>query len=135
MSDRAPSNGHAAPLSSAAIAEASTHADAEERKPLNPQYPLTSWADTRQNVACIAFLLGCTFTLAVSNGIKLFSEGETILSVQDLSTRERLWNTLTGPRFGIYIALLVVFHMSEFLTTAIYNPGKASVRCEFIIQV
>jgi hypothetical protein len=132
MSDSAHSNGHAAHLGTAATAEASGHgaAPAEDRKPFKPQYPLTSWADTRQNVACIAFILGCVFTFAVSNGIKLFSDSEALPSVQDLTTKERFWNTLIGPRFGIYIALLVVFHMSEFLTTAIYNPSKASVRCK-----
>lgn len=126
MAEPAPANGHAAPITAATPAE--TSSNGEVRK---IQYPLTSWADTRQNVACIAFVLGCVFTLALSNGVKLFSEADNhSILVQSLSAKERFWNTITGPRLGIYIAMLVVFHMMEFLTTAIYNPSKASVRCK-----
>jgi len=133
MSDPAHSNGHAAlPGSPAAASEAETSSHAAGmRKPFKPQYPLTSWADTKQNIACIGFVLGCAFTLAISNGVKLLSsEGQDVFEMQDLSTKERFWNTVTGPKLGIYIALLVLFHMMEFLTTAIYNPSKATVRCE-----
>lgn len=135
MSESAHSNGHAAAAAHAAVtteAEPSSHAVPSESKPFKPEYPLTSWSDTKQNIVCIAFILGCVFTLAINNGIKIFWEGnDKVLNIQDLTTKERFWNTLTGPRLGIYIALLVVFHMMEFLTTAIYNPNKANVRCKY----
>lgn len=137
MSGRTQSNGHAAPLSPVMTPEAelSSHASASESKPFKPSYPLTSWADTKQNIVCIAFLLGCVFTLAISNGIKIFWENDhTVLNAQDFTTKERFWNTFNGPRFGIYVSLLVIFHMMEFLTTAIYNPSKANVRCKYALS-
>ena len=46
------------------------------------------------------------------------------------SAAGRFVHAVRSPRLGIYVAMLVVFHMAEFLTTAIYNPSKANVRCE-----
>lgn len=113
---------------------ASNNGNGEAKKSFKPQMPLTSWADTRQNTAAIAFLLGCVFTVGLTNGLSLFSSSNSdevsLLHVQQLSSKERLWNAITGPRLGAYIAFQVIFHMMEFFTTAIYNPEKASPKCE-----
>lgn len=95
--------------------------------PQKPVYPLISWADTRQNAVCIAFLLGCVFTASLSSAAGLYKLIETA-SWEEYQAR--FIGALQSPRLGIYVALLVIFHMSEFLTTAIYNPRKATVRCE-----
>lgn len=106
---------------------AQTLENGEPKKPFKPQYPLLSLDDTKQNAVCIAFLLGVTFTLGLSNAGKLFSSGDVVSSG---SARQRFVAAIKSPRLGIYVAMLVVFHMAEFLTTAIYNPNKANVRCE-----
>lgn len=98
----------------------------EPKKPFKPQYPLLSLDDTKQNIACIAFLLGVTLALGLSHADSLFSSIDEPAIAGRL---ERLVGAIKSPRLGIYVAMLVVFHMAEFLTTAIYNPNKANVRC------
>lgn len=115
----------------------------QQVKPFKPQWPLTSWADTKQNTACIAFLLGCIFIIGINNGRFLLTSDTVASQHQEDSyklselptTSERLWNAITSPRLGIYIAFLVVFHMMEFLTTAIWNPTKVTNRCEQFRQL
>lgn len=140
-SSTAQANGHAATIPAQTAGRASdedtaSHSNGEPKKPFKPQLPLTSWADTRQNTAAIAFILGCVFTVGLTNGLSLFWSSNnqvSLLHVQQLSSRERFWNAITGPRLGAYIAFQAVFHMMEFFTTAIYNPDKASPKCEPVI--
>lgn len=133
MSSTSTSNGHAAGLAEGQRqAAADSSENGEPKKPFKPQMPLTSWADTRQNTAAISFILGCIFTVGLTNGLSLFSKDTLLSHVQELAAKERLYAAITGPRFGIYIAVQVVFHLMEFFTTAIYNPGKASPKCELL---
>lgn len=128
-------NGHAAGLAEGRQAPPTSSENGENgeaKKPFKPQMPLTSWADTRQNTAAIAFILGCVFTVGLTNGLSLFSEDTLLSHVHELSAKERFYAAITGPRLGIYLAIQVVFHLMEFFTTAIYNPGKASPRCELL---
>jgi hypothetical protein len=108
-------------------AQAPSHANGEPKKPFKPQYPLLSLEDTRQNAVCIAFLLGVAFTLGLVNAASLFGSSSQEIA---RSAAGRFVHAVRSPRLGIYVAMLVVFHMAEFLTTAIYNPSKANVRCE-----
>ncbi|KAL7009901.1 farnesyl cysteine-carboxyl methyltransferase [Cystobasidiomycetes sp. EMM_F5] len=109
---------------------ANGHSNAEpsladnDRKPFKPQYPLTSWANTQQNAVCVAFILGAVFAVSLRN-VGQFASNDTLLADQ---WQGRLYGALQNPRLGVYVALLVVFHMSEYLTTAIWNPQKATVR-------
>ena len=36
---------------------------------------------------------------------------------------------LSSPILGAYLAAWAVFHLAEYLVTAIYNPEKAGVDC------
>lgn len=126
-------NGHAAAaVAQTSIINESGNVNGEPKKPFKPQWPLTSWADTRQNSVAISFLLGSIFAIGISNGLKLFSSDDLVKHAAQLSSRERFWYAITGPRLGIYLAIQVLFHMMEFFTTAIYNPSQATVKCEYL---
>lgn len=76
--------------------------------PLHPgQLPLTSFANTIQNVCSIAFLLGFLFAL---NLLLLFLSPNS-----------------SWTRLHLYFILLILFHLLEFLITAIFNPSRVSV--------
>ena len=113
---------------------APVQANGAPKRPFKVSYPLISWDDTRQNAVCIAFLLGATFALGLVNAGSLFSSvNATAASLKGeaaSTASERLIAAIKSPRLGIYVVFLVVFHMAEFLTTAMYNPAKATVKCE-----
>jgi hypothetical protein len=128
MSANGSANGHASHVvapTTASEDEATATSTGEPKKPFKPEWPLLSWADTKQNISAISFVLGCVFALAMSTGIKAFSQIEV-----PAERKDRFWAAITGPRLGVYVALLVVFHMLEFLVTAIYNPKKVTARCK-----
>ena len=79
--------------------------------PPSISWPLTSFANTIQNVCCISFLLG--FALAL-NTASFFSASS--------HNPHSLWPTLNA-----YSVLLIAFHLLEFLTTAIFNPSRVTV--------
>lgn len=93
------------------------------------EWPLTSWANTPQNAVCIAFLMGAIFALGLVNVDRLFSKPEYLLSTPR-GTWSRFLAALRTPKLGAYVAALVVFHLAEYLTTAIWNPSKVEVKCE-----
>ena len=122
-------------------------------KPVPPIYPLTSWANTSQNTVSIAFLLGCAFTLGLGNlsHSTFFNINDDKNNVDNVvnhfqsirhagsspgsgSNSGPSWNRLVtsikSPRLGGYVAIIVSFHLLEYLTTAIWNPSKVSVKCE-----
>ena len=97
------------------------------------QYPLTSFASTPHNVACIAFLLGAVWSLGLASAAGVLfgkhfvwspSAGATSLEPQGLK------NALLSPFLGFYLASWALFHLLEFVVTSLYNPGKLSVSCE-----
>jgi len=95
----------------------------EIKKALKPQYPLTSWQDTPQNTVCVAFLLGCVFTIALT----LALTGSSAAGADGYG-RRTLVQALTSPRLGAYVTVIVTFHMLEYLTTAIWNPARITIR-------
>ena len=125
-----PANGslpHDPPLPLLENDEPQVHA--QPKKPVKPIYPLASWADTHQNTVCIAFLMGSVFTLALSNLSSLFTQSTPREALE--SSWARLVVATQSPRLGIYVAALVVFHLMEYLVTAIWNPSKVSVKCQY----
>ncbi|MBW0545233.1 hypothetical protein O181_084948 [Austropuccinia psidii MF-1] len=70
-------------------------------------WPLISFDNTIQNVCCFSFLLGCSFC---ANLLML------------LLHRNGKWN-----RLNIYLISLSLFHLFEFLTTAIWNPTRVTI--------
>jgi len=90
-----------------------------------PDWPLLNWNNTPQNTACIAFILGAVFAFGLSN-IRSLLEAQK----RPDGRLARFLGALLGPRLGVYIACLVIFHMMEFLTTAMWNPKKVEVRCK-----
>lgn len=67
--------------------------------------PLTSFASTPQNVAAIAFLLGCVFGGSIPINFSI------------------------PPLLGVYAAAWSLFHLLEFIVTATWNPSRTSVDC------
>jgi hypothetical protein len=77
--------------------------------------------DTPQAVSIIGFALGCLFLFGVNQALDLDSWAGR--------TEQGLWSALRSAPLGAYWACLAIFHMSEYLTTAIYNPAKVHVGC------
>ncbi|GAA6007296.1 hypothetical protein JCM11491_003078 [Sporobolomyces phaffii] len=106
-------------------------------KPLPVEFPLTSFASTPHNVACIGFLLGGVWSL----GLALFLSNA--LNFSSTSSAWFVWSpnfarqvelppptwmsSLTSPQLGFYLASWSFFHLMEFVVTSMYNPGKLSV--------
>ncbi|GAA6039003.1 hypothetical protein JCM8097_000150 [Rhodosporidiobolus ruineniae] len=99
-------------------------------KPIPVEWPLTSFASTPHNVACIAFVLGAAWAaglaLVVPNLASWF-RWQTLPSAAALPA-QGWWTTLTAsPQLGSYVAAVAVFHLLEFVVTSMFNPGKLSV--------
>lgn len=77
-----------------------------------------------QAVSVIGFGLGVLFTLGLISGRHLPS------AVFNSTAASNLVEALQSPLLGAYAASMAVFHMSEYLTTAIYNPTQVKVGCE-----
>jgi protein-S-isoprenylcysteine O-methyltransferase len=77
-------------------------------------WPLTSFDNTIQNVACIAFLLGFLFAANIAS----------LLVLSNYSPAPCPWT-----RLNLYAIQLLLFHLLEFLTTAIFNPTRVTVDC------
>lgn len=77
-----------------------------------------------QAVSVIGFGLGVLFTLGLSTARGLPS---AIVSGKAASSFSE---ALQSPLLGTYAASMAVFHMSEYLTTAIYNPTQVKVGCQ-----
>ncbi|POW04440.1 hypothetical protein PSTT_10408 [Puccinia striiformis] len=82
--------------------------DSEPPRQHDISWPLTSFANTIQNVCCISFLFG--FFLCLN------------LAFIFLSNQSHQWT-----RLNIYFIQLTAFHLLEFLTTAIFNPSRVTV--------
>ncbi|GAA5995190.1 protein-S-isoprenylcysteine carboxyl O-methyltransferase [Rhodotorula paludigena] len=101
-------------------------------KPMPVEFPLTSFASTPHNVACIAFLLGACWSL----GLALFAanasswflwSGTALQELARLPERSLVQGVTGSPQLGIYLASWAFFHLLEFVVTSMYNPGKLSV--------
>ncbi|KAA1136557.1 hypothetical protein PGTUg99_035337 [Puccinia graminis f. sp. tritici] len=79
-------------------------------------WPLISFENTIQNVCCISFLLGLFFAASLLSLLFFFLYSPA---------KQALW-----PPLNIYAILLILFHLLEFLTTAIFNPSRVSVDCK-----
>lgn len=77
-----------------------------------------------QAVSFIGFSLGILFTL----GLSLARSLPCALAEPQASVS--LFQALQHPVFGCYMVSMSVFHMSEYLTTAIYNPTQVKVGCK-----
>ncbi|GAA5835979.1 hypothetical protein JCM3766R1_005117 [Sporobolomyces carnicolor] len=112
-------------------------------KPIPVEFPLTSFASTPHNVACIAFVLGAVWslglTLFLSNALSFSStttpswfvwstSRASLVGSKASSLAARSWATsLKSPQLGFYLASWAFFHLMEFVVTSMYNPGKLSV--------
>jgi len=111
-------------------------------KPLPVEFPLTSFASTPHNVACIAFVLGGIWSigslLVLAN---LFSPSNSnwfvwTKNVGSVELPLQGWKTsLSSPQLGFYLASWSFFHLMEFVVTSMYNPGKLSVSCQFSLSL
>jgi hypothetical protein len=98
------------------------------------EFPLTSFASTPHNVACIAFLLGGLWSVGLLSASNLFLTSKHLNWVSTSSsslTDQTLRNTITSPILGVYLACWATFHLFEFLVTSMYNPEKLSVSCAY----
>lgn len=98
--------------------------DDDDDLPKHVQLPLTSFANTPQNVACISFLLGSVFALGV----------RALLLGPMQSVDHRIVEVLSGPKLGGYAASWAVFHLLEYVVTAIWNPTRVTVSCAVLSQ-
>ncbi|GAA5922263.1 protein-S-isoprenylcysteine carboxyl O-methyltransferase [Sporobolomyces koalae] len=122
--------------SSVSDSTSSTQEDDESRpvssKPLPVEFPLTSFASTPHNVACIAFLLGGLWSIGLALFLSnVFSASNWFVWSREWSESELAvqgWSTaLRSPQLGFYLASWSFFHLLEFVVTSMYNPGKLSV--------
>jgi len=107
-------------------------------KPLPVEFPLTSFASTPHNVACIAFVLGGIWSigslLVLANLFSTSNASWFIWSknVGSVELPDQGWkSSLSSPQLGYYLASWSFFHLMEFVVTSMYNPGKLSVSCQF----
>lgn len=110
----------------------------EEKKPIKswdspeevPASKRSFWSrtppDTPELVSIVGFSLGVLFTIGLSTGIKIPS------SLWTQEARGGWSQVLHGPQLGLYLAFWALFHMSEYLTTAIYNPTQVKLGCELV---
>ncbi|KAK4706124.1 protein-S-isoprenylcysteine O-methyltransferase, partial [Phenoliferia sp. Uapishka_3] len=94
------------------------------------EYPLTSFASTPHNVACIAFLLGGLWSLGLASASGIFVGKHIIWSPTADATSlppQTLTNAIFSPFLGFYLASWAIFHLLEFVVTSMYNPGKLTV--------
>lgn len=108
------------------------------------EYPLTSFASTPHNVACIAFLLGGLWSIGLLSASQLIYNRDYLnwstsaVAFKEFAStfggRERsLYNAVTSPVLGVYLSCWAMFHLFEFIVTSIWNPDKLSVSCELIL--
>ncbi|EFP92536.2 uncharacterized protein PGTG_18534 [Puccinia graminis f. sp. tritici CRL 75-36-700-3] len=91
----------------------SPHHQHEHEQEERISWPLISFENTIQNVCCISFLLGLFFASNLLSLLFFFLYSPA---------KQALW-----PPLNIYAILLILFHLLEFLTTAIFNPSRVSV--------
>lgn len=97
------------------------------------EYPLTSFASTPHNVACIAFILGAICSLGLASATGVFTGKHLLWSPTANAAAlppQGLVNALFSPFLGFYLSSWAFFHLMEFVVTSMYNPGKLSVSCE-----
>lgn len=75
-------------------------------------WPLVSFENTVQNVCCISFILGSIFTFNL----------QSLLNQQQSVSYNTTWIGL-----NVYLIFFTVFHLLEFLVTAIWNPTRVTV--------
>ncbi|GAA5876123.1 hypothetical protein JCM16303_007030 [Sporobolomyces ruberrimus] len=115
--------------------DASTPTGPISAKPLPVEFPLTSFASTPHNVACIAFLLGGVWSIGIYlflSNLLSFSSTTGWYVWSNKFTQVELpsqgWSTsFKSPQLGFYLASWSFFHLMEFVVTSMYNPGKLSV--------
>lgn len=113
----------------------------EEKKPIKswdspeevPVSKRSFWSrtppDTPELVSIVGFCLGVLFTVGLSTGIKL----PFVLLAQE--ERGGWSQVLHSPQLGLYLAFWALFHMCEYLTTAIYNPTQVKLGCELVCLI
>ncbi|PLW04701.1 hypothetical protein PCASD_25343 [Puccinia coronata f. sp. avenae] len=89
-----------------------SNSNSSSRRASRISWPLTSFDNTIQNVACIAFLLGFLFAANIAS----------LLVLSNYSPAPCPWT-----RLNLYAIQLLLFHLLEFLTTAIFNPTRVTV--------
>jgi len=105
----------------------STDATSQQQQQQLPAIEISYWPwsrhppDTPQAVSIIGFLLGALFVFGLSQAVRLIPE-----ALHDPGPTG-LWKALHSPLLGAYLAALAIFHMSEYLTTAIWNPSRVKV--------
>ncbi|GAA6011473.1 hypothetical protein JCM10207_002631 [Rhodosporidiobolus poonsookiae] len=115
--------------SSSSTSEAAPSSTVASAKPMPIELPLTSFASTPHNVACIAFVLGALWStglvLALPNLPGWFAWSTAAVAKLP---EQSWWTTLmSNPQLGTYMASVAFFHLMEFVVTSMYNPGKLSV--------
>jgi hypothetical protein len=81
-----------------------TYSPQQRRHYLLPKEPVFDGANSPQNIAISAFGLGTVFGIGVAC---------TLLTDQ--------------TQLGLLFTVLPVFHLSEYLITALYNPGRLNI--------
>lgn len=98
--------------------------DWESPVPSKPSFWSRHPPDTPELVSVIGFSLGVVFVLGLINGVRILD-----VLRQEGSKQDGIWQAVQSPQLGLYLSLWAVFHMSEYLTTAIYNPTQVKVGC------
>ncbi|GAA5857091.1 hypothetical protein JCM8547_007952 [Rhodosporidiobolus lusitaniae] len=117
---------------SSSTSEPSSSSGPTSAKPLPVEWPLTSFASTPHNVACIAFVLGACWATGLAftlPNVKTWFVWSSPLTSAVKLPQQGWWTALTGsPQLGTYLAAWAVFHLFEFVVTSMYDPGKLSVQ-------
>ncbi|KAM0755474.1 ICMT-domain-containing protein [Meredithblackwellia eburnea MCA 4105] len=118
------------PMTPPATSETSSSAPPKGQK-MAIELPLTSFASTPHNVACISFLLGGLWaTGLVSTAYGLLNHKQVIWSTSEPASSlqpQSLTNAILSPYLGLYLSCWAFFHLMEFVVTSTYNAGKLSV--------
>jgi hypothetical protein len=92
------------------------------------QVPLTSFADTTQNIAAISFLLGAVFSAGLFRASSLPFSLEYHWPPKN-EYPGGLSSAIQSPALGLYVMFWAIFHLLEYIVTATWNAPKAKVDC------
>ena len=91
--------------------------------PLRVVLPLTSFANTPQNISMISFVLGLVFSSGLSLALGFGHVSDPNLYLNGFA------RALMNPYLGLYLASWSLFHLLEYVVTATWNPLKVKVDC------